>query len=337
VQLHRQLADMRAGHAGTVAAAQAAGVERRIADAQLVQQQAQQPATAVSGKPRPAHIGCAALLATALHSTQPASSTSAQDELSCQSDERIQADVAPRSILPAANVVHFASKQLVTAAAATQTALAIVGCKDSNGAAGKDASLPMASQGPMGSQQPAQGLDHSVVAANDHSTASRSASVSAAIADEAVHIHAAKLCVAEPLVDEETQAVCSTQPPAAGSPNSRHADDEQRHKSLPVAAESGVAPTSKNSGRSSKQLAGAKSIAATCKRSVVAVSQGSAEHQAQEEQEPVSNRSVADMFASLSYLQGGLASMPEAPTLQSATARDANGQPACKKRRVEVS
>ncbi len=210
MHLHRQLADMRGEHAATGAAAPAAGVERRIADAQPTEQPAQQPATAVSGIPRPAHIGCAALLATA-QSTQPTSSTLAQDELLCQSHERIKADVASRSSLPAADVVHLASTQLVTAAAATQTVLAIVGCNDSDGAAGKDAFSSMLSQGPMGSQQAAhaQGVDHSVVVANDNSTASASASVSAAVANKAVYMHAAKLCLAEPLVVEDTQAARS--------------------------------------------------------------------------------------------------------------------------------
>ena len=335
MQLHRQLANMRAEHTTTVAAA--AAVQCRTADAQPTEQPAQQAATVVSGTSRSAHIGCAALFAAKLQSPQPASSTRVQDELSCLSDDCIEADGSRPSSLPAANVVHSASQQLVAAAAA-QAASRAVGCTECDGAAGMDASLPMLSQGPMDIQQPArQSMDANLVTAHDHSAVSGAASPSAIIVGQAVDMQAAKVCLTKPLV-QDTQAVYSTQPPAAGSPDSRHAGNEQRNKSLPAAAQSGVAPASNDSERGLQQLTGAEqSIAAVRNRSGASVSKGSAGHQVVVEREYVSNRSVADMFASLSYLQDGSASAPDAMILQSVSTRDADGQPVFKKRRAEVS
>ena len=341
MQLHRQLAGMRAEHTATVTAAQApvsAGVDGRIADAQPTEQPEQQSATSASL--RSACIGCAALFATSLHSTQPVSTARAQEELSQLSDKRIEAGDGDRSSLPAANTAHLALQQqkLVATAAAAQAAPGEVGTPDGDSAAGNDVSLLHSWPEHMGSHHPAQAsnVEDSLPLTRDQATISARASLPVVDNSTVSDMEAAKVFMNTPPAQEEGKADCAALLPAAGSPNSRHSGNLQRHKPLLAAANNGLAPTKDASEHRLAQLTdGERSMPAVRTGSGATVCKASVEHEAEEK--PGSHRSVADMFASLSYLQDSMAgpALPACP--ECFDTHDAEGEPAYKKRRAEVS
>ena len=333
--LQRQLADMRVEHAAINTAEQAAGHERRVSDAWPTEHPAQRSATAETGDSRPARVGCAALLAVIM---QPDSTLRAQDELPHLSDELIKADGGHRSSLVAAATAHSASQQPVAAAAVAQAVSIGVGGANSDDAAGKDASLLVVSQGLVGSQQPAQPqrVDHDVDLARDQSAVAACASLSAAGNGEITHVAGTKVPGVKPLVQEVMQGACTALPPAVARPDSRHASFEQRNKSPPPAATRSDVPTSDTSALGLKQLASDQQvIAAPRRRSMAVTCEGTAELEAAGQMSACS-RGVADIFASLSYLQDGMASTPEPALLRSVGTRSPEGEPARKKRRAEV-
>ena len=336
VQLHRQLAEISAEHTAAIAAAKAAAQDRRVDGAQSTDQPAPHTATALPRLMRPALVGCAALLATADAGTRPTPTEPAQHEAPLVArahvSDRISQDTAQlASQLPG-----------VTATGVQSASDGMGGLRTDNGrAAGHCTPLPVLPLRPTGYLQPAQPLqmEHVLPDACVQPDACAFDTQPTAGNSENAQQKGAVTNAARPLAQAEQQPDCTGLPTAADALLPQSRGNEQCGVFVPSAIRCGLAPPNSSSERVMTDASNdGPRITEMRKRPKVTACGASADGSAGNEQGPTGNRSVVEMFASLHHVQDGVDSdsPPESALLQQARARDAELEPAWKKRRADV-